>query len=152
MAKRIKMDISVSELQALNKKLSEDETERAAFLENPSAYLAERGIEAPESIVSAVPDIGKKAVGVVLVTVSGKKVDRIKMDIGVTELQALSQKLAEDEGERTAFMANPSTYLAKRGIEVPESVINAMVPDISKKAVGVVLVTVSGKRTERINR
>jgi hypothetical protein len=71
MPERLKMDISVSELQALNEKLATDENEKTAFLKNPSEYLAKHGIEAPASLSSA-PDIGKKAVGVVLVTVSGK--------------------------------------------------------------------------------
>jgi len=71
MADRIKMDISVNELQALNKKLAEDEQEKEAFLKNPSEYLAKYGIEVPESIGAAAQGAKKRPTHIVLVTVGG---------------------------------------------------------------------------------
>jgi hypothetical protein len=56
MARRIKLDVDVDELEKVNMSISEDAVERGKFLEAPRAYLLEHGIDVADELISKEPE------------------------------------------------------------------------------------------------
>jgi len=56
MARRIKLDVDVDELEKINRAISEDAVERAKFLESPRTYLLEHGIDIPDELIPEEPE------------------------------------------------------------------------------------------------
>ena len=53
-----------------------------------------------------------------------KRSPRLKLDVSVAEVQAVSKKIMEIASERERFLKNPERYLMENGISIPSELIN----------------------------